>query len=62
MPDANPAMRRCRCDGRYDGCEHGKSCPATAGATHSHLFCQPCDERRRAHITSRLVEFRDALA
>lgn len=45
---------RCRCDGRYEGCTHGRTCGETAGATHSHLFCQPCDNRRRAHITARL--------
>lgn len=44
----------CRCDGRYDGCDHGRSCASPAGSSHSPVFCQPCDVQRRAHITARL--------
>jgi len=36
----------CICDGRYEGCDHGKICPNLADGQHSPHFCYKCDNNR----------------
>jgi hypothetical protein len=46
---------RCRCDGRYDGCEHGRGgCDGAPGTPWGPYFCAGCDPRRLAHISANL--------
>ncbi len=47
---------RCRCDGRYDGCEHQGRCPESGPGRWSPYFCGPCDARRMGHIGENLRE------
>ena len=42
---------RCRCDGRYIGCDHGEICMEESGGYRSPLFCEGCDERRIITLT-----------
>lgn len=50
----NP-VQRCLCDGRYDGCEHGKTCGEPAAGPPSPYFCGVCNPRRLAHIDANLT-------
>lgn len=40
----------CVCDGRYQGCEHGKTCNKLAGGQWSPHYCMDCDDNRTRHI------------
>lgn len=40
----------CVCEGRYQGCDHGKTCNKQAGGRWSPHFCIDCDENRTLHI------------
>lgn len=42
---------RCIGFGEFEG-----DCEAEAGSTHSGLWCQRCDDLRRAHIDARMKE------
>jgi len=48
----------CRCDGRYDGCEHGELCDQQGGGYRSPYFCADCDRRRIAALTMQFEELR----
>lgn len=56
MNNGQNPVQQCLCDGRYDGCEHGKRCgePA-AGGPGSTYFCSGCNPRRMAHIDANLT-------
>lgn len=47
---------RCRCDGRYTGCEHGITCDNEGGTPWGPYFCAECDPRRLEHIDRNLRE------
>lgn len=49
-------MAKCRCDGIYAGCGHGKRCANPGGGHRSPYFCAECDPRRIAHITAQFEE------
>lgn len=59
---ATPTPIRCRCDGRYDGCEHGNTCADDGPGRWSPYFCDPCDERRVTTVGAQLREIADHLA
>jgi hypothetical protein len=47
------APLRCRCDGRYEGCDHGpnnRRCEEYGPGRWSPYFCDSCDGRRVKHI------------
>jgi hypothetical protein len=46
----------CRCDGRYEGCTHGRRCIEVAGGHRSPYFCPECDKRRIVTINRKLIE------
>lgn len=50
----------CCCDGRYEGCDHGRRCRITGGGRWSPYFCADCDQRRVQHIAAGLQEIRDS--
>lgn len=54
-------MTRCRCDGRYDGCEHPGRCPQPGGGQWSPYFCGPCDQRRMDHLDASFIQLQAVL-
>lgn len=52
----------CFCDGRYEGCTHGRRCTAPGGGRWSPYFCADCDPRRMAHIGASLASIKADLA
>lgn len=53
----------CYCDGRYEGCDHGRRrCAVPGGGRWSPYFCPACDVRRVAHISAGLWRIKDALS
>ena len=57
--EERPRAGRCRCGGRYEGCNHGpgnRRCNEPGGGRWSPYFCAGCDERRVKHIGANLAE------
>jgi hypothetical protein len=50
--------KRCVCDGRYEGCEHGRFCGVPVIDDGWGPWCEECNPRRLAHITKSLEEMR----
>lgn len=60
LPRGIPAAIRCACDGRYDGCTHGRGgCDGRPGTPWGPHFCADCDPRRLAHISANLRTLRE---
>lgn len=61
MSGSNSTLKRCRCDGRYEGCEYDDRCGSYGPGRWSPYFCDPCDERRVKHIGENLAEIQQYL-
>jgi hypothetical protein len=54
-------MRKCVCDGMYEGCEHKMFCGADVTDDRWGPWCAECNPRRMAHISASLASMKASL-
>ena len=54
-------MKTCLCDGRYEGCDHKRTCGAVVVDDGWGPWCAECNPRRMAHISASLALMRASL-